>query len=188
MKLSEPRSKPTANHTSSVNFAISKSRIKQVIRRACMEAERSDIQTNKQQAQKNFSSMKPPVILLAEDDKEMRTMLAQELRISGYRVAECPDGWNLLEQLGSFVLPNPIEHEEVDLVIFDIRMPGITGLEILEGLHQAEGFPPIILITAFGDEKTHLQEEECGAAAMFDKPFEIDDLLAKVRKIMPLSK
>lgn len=188
MKLSELRSRPSANHTSEIDPAISKSRIKRITRRACMEAERTGIQTSKQQARKNFSSMKPPVILLAEDNKEMRTMLAQELRMAGYKITECPDGWDLLDHLGSFVLPNPIDHEEVDLVISDIRMPGITGLEILEGLQQTEGFPSIILITAFGDEKTHVQAEKYGAAAMFDKPFEIDDLLANVRKIMPLSK
>jgi DNA-binding response OmpR family regulator len=46
----------------------------------------------------------------------------------------------------------------------------------------------MVLITAFGDEDTHIQTEKFGAAAMFDKPFEIDDLLAKVRQIVPLSK
>jgi CheY-like chemotaxis protein len=149
-----------------------------------MEAERTFNLTSKQQAQKNYSFSKPPIILLAEDDKEMRTMLAQVLRTAGYKVVECPDGWDLLEYLGSFVLPNPLEHKEVDLVISDIRMPGITGLEILEGLQRAEGFPQIILITAFGDKKVHAQAEKYGAAAIFDKPFEIDDLLTKVGETM----
>jgi len=64
-------------------------------------------------------------------------------------------------------------------------MPGLTGLEILEDLHECNGFPPMISITAFGDKETHEKAEKFGAAAIFDKPFEIDDLLAKVREIVP---
>jgi DNA-binding response OmpR family regulator len=50
------------------------------------------------------------------------------------------------------------------------------------------GFPPIVLITAFGDEETHSLAENLGAAAMFDKPFSMDDLLAKVHELLPLNK
>ena len=72
-----------------------------------------------------------------------------------------------------------------DMIISDILMPGLTGLEILEDLHECKGFPPMILITAFGDENVHRKAKRLGAAAMFDKPFEIDDLLSKVREIVP---
>jgi DNA-binding NtrC family response regulator len=71
----------------------------------------------------------------------------------------------------------------VDLVISDIRMPGLSGLEILEGLSKREDFPPFVLITAFGDAATHAAAEQNGALALFDKPFDIDDLVEKVRKI-----
>lgn len=148
----------------------------------------SNTESIEQTTKKNVTATSPPHILLAEDDKEMRTLLAQSLRTAGYRVSECPDGWNLLDRLSTFILPDSRKHEKVDLVISDIRMPGLTGLEILEGVQQTNGFPPMVLITAFGDEDTHAQADKFGAAAMFDKPFEIDDLLAKVRKIVPLSK
>ena len=128
---------------------------------------------------------KQACILLAEDDYEMRSMLALSLFKDGYEVVECPDGWSLLENLESYILTG-LEHKKVDLVISDIRMPGITGIEILRGLPLGEGYPPIILITAFGDEKTHHQAEQFGVSAMFDKPFEIEALLTKVRKIVPL--
>ena len=124
-------------------------------------------------------------ILLADDDYEMRALLALSLFRAGYKVVECPDGWRLLEHLEHYILLGS-EDEKVDLIISDIRMPGITGIEILRGMPQGEGYPPIILITAFGDKKTHRQAEQFGVAAIFDKPFEIDDLLAKVRKIVPL--
>lgn len=120
-------------------------------------------------------------ILLAEDDNEMRTFLAWVLGKKGYKVTECSTGMHLLDNLGSFVLLT--ESAKFDLIISDIRMPGVTGLEVLEGLHDYEGFPPIILITAFGDEETHLKARRLGAVTVFDKPFELDDLLAKVREV-----
>ena len=122
-------------------------------------------------------------ILLAEDDEEMRSLLALMLRREGYLVTECPDGISLLDQLSPFFLPG--EEENIfDLIISDIKMPGITGMEILMGANERDDFPPIILITAFGDRKTHDQAERLGAAALFDKPFDINDLLNSVSEIL----
>lgn len=126
----------------------------------------------------------PPRILLAEDDKEMRALLTQVLCKVGYEVIECSDGIVLLNHLSSFFFPNG--HKKVDLIISDIRMPGITGMEILEGLTNCDDLPPIILITAFGDRETHAEAKRLGAAAIFDKPFEIGKLVDKVRHIIPL--
>ncbi len=123
-------------------------------------------------------------ILLAEDDKEMRSLLALMLRKEGYHVCECMDGLSLLDMLSSFFLPDE-EHENFDLIISDIRMPGVTGMEILMGANELDDFPPIILITAFGDKETHVQAERLGAVALFDKPFDIDEMLEKVRTILP---
>jgi len=127
-----------------------------------------------------------PRILVAEDDGEMRAVLVEALRGNGYQVTECSDGFRPLNHLGSVLLSPEVlggESEEFDLVISDIRMPGVTGLSILEGVRLFEGFPPVILITAYGDEDTHTEAERLGAAAIFDKPFDVDDLLAKVRDI-----
>src|SRR5262245_59529454 len=146
------------------------------------------MENNRERKTLNGSAAEPfsPQILLTEDDKEMRVLLASALRRAGYTVTECGDGIELLEHLGSYVLPDE-EHEKVDLVISDIRMPGLTGLEILQGLSRRGDFPPFILITAFGDVETHARAEYYGALAMFDKPFDVDDLVAKVRKVVPLS-
>ena len=115
----------------------------------------------------------------------MRALLARALRKTGYQIAECPDGMDLLKHLQSFFLPH--EHEDVDLIISDIRMPGASGMEVLSRIREQDNFLPMILITAFGDEKTHAQAKQLGAAAMFDKPFDIDELVAKVCTIVPLS-
>lgn len=128
----------------------------------------------------------PPFVLVAEDVPEMRALLSTALRRAGYRTAECRDGWDLLNRLKSYVLPMPRE-EKVDLVVSDIRMPGLSGLEVLDGAECALDFPPVILITAFGDAETHRLAREGGAAAMLDKPFDIDELVRTAQRIVPLS-
>lgn len=147
----------------------------------------TEIATEKTMRKKRLAVAAPPHVLLAEDDKEMRVLLAHALRRAGYFVIECSNGMELLDHLGSYILPGE-EHEQVDLVISDIRMPGLTGLEILEGVSKHDDFPPFFLITAFGDAEAHAQAEKFGAKAMFDKPFDIDDLLAKMRRVVPLAK
>lgn len=132
----------------------------------------------------NNHNNNPFRILLAEDDKEMRSLLALMLRKEGYQVRECMDGLSLLDMLSSFFLPDE-ERENFDLIISDIRMPGVTGMEILLGANELDDFPPIILITAFGDKETHMQAERLGAVALFDKPFDIDEMLEKVRATLP---
>ena len=123
-------------------------------------------------------------ILLAEDDDEMRALLVLKLRLAGYDITECRDGVGLLTYLEPFLIPEKNLPRAVDLIISDIRMPGLTGMEILEGMQEHEGYPPVILITAFGDRETHALAENLGAAAMFDKPFDVDELVNKVHELL----
>ncbi|NUM68526.1 response regulator [candidate division KSB1 bacterium] len=139
-------------------------------------------QTNRRRVKPGASSA--PHVLLAEDDHEMRVLLARALQYAGYEVVTCRNGVELLEHLGAYFLPDE-EQEPIALIISDVRMPGLTGLEILEGLSKHQDFPPFILITAFGDAETHADAARFGALAVFDKPFDLDDLLARVRKIVP---
>jgi CheY-like chemotaxis protein len=125
-----------------------------------------------------------PRILVAEDDAEMRRLLVWNLNKAGFDVVECVDGWELLDHLGKPVLSG--DPDDYDLIVSDIRMPGVTGLEILEGIHDTEWFVPMILITAFGSAEVHREAEELGAAGMFDKPFEIDDLIRRIREVLVL--
>jgi len=123
-----------------------------------------------------------PRILLAEDDDEMRILLTWSLRWEGYEVVECRNGTDLLDALSGATAED--EADGVALVISDIRMPGISGLDVLRSLRLSESFPPVVLITAFGDEETHAEADRLGAIALFDKPFDIEDLVAKVHEIL----
>lgn len=125
-----------------------------------------------------------PKILLAEDDFEMRRMLAMRLRKEKYEVIECSDGYQLLDHMGNPVFEG--QPDDFDIIVSDIRMPGITGIEVLEGIYESEWFTPMILITAFGDNEVHTKAEDLGAAAFFDKPFDMEKLLEKIKEILVL--
>ncbi len=121
-----------------------------------------------------------PHILLAEDDGEMRTLLASLLREANYKVTECSNGIKLLHHLGTLVLP--LQSTHYDLVITDIRMPGPTGLEVLEGIQEHEDFPPFIIMTAFGDDCDYARAKAFGAIDIFEKPFAPEELLRALEK------
>jgi len=130
-----------------------------------------------------YLSATPARILLAEDDVEMRRLLAATLRRDGYEVIEAADGIELRRLVELHLLDNR-EHPAVDLVITDIRMPGQSGLRVLAGLRSEDWATPVLLITAFGDEATHAEAKRMGAAAVFDKPFDLDDLRTAVLNLV----
>jgi DNA-binding response OmpR family regulator len=123
-----------------------------------------------------------PRILVAEDDEEMAALLVGALRKAGYETTTCHDG---LQLLGHLKFSASDAHEGFDLVISDIRMPRISGLDVLRAESFGGEFPPIILITAFGDEWTHGKARYLGAVDVFDKPFDIGDLVTRVRELVP---
>ncbi|MCK5826155.1 MAG: response regulator [Desulfuromusa sp.] len=113
-----------------------------------------------------------PQILLAEDDLELRELLILILSRAGYQVTSCDNGLQLLGQL---------EHaDQYDLVISDVRMPALTGLEVLESQIDNPCCPPFICMTAFGDEATHAAARRFGASATIDKPFDLDEMIELV--------
>jgi CheY-like chemotaxis protein len=124
----------------------------------------------------------PLRILLAEDDLEMRNLLAGLLREEGYEVQDVEDGARLIGLLHSAV-HRPLD---VDLVISDVLMPGATGLEVLAFLRRSGSKIPFILITAFGNPELHAEAHTLGVSAVFDKPFDLEDLRATVRRLAPL--
>lgn len=121
-------------------------------------------------------------LVVAEDDDEMRALLTQSLRAEGYEVTECRDGMQLVGLLWDGTEGHM--RRDFDLVVSDIRMPGVLGLSVLAGVQACGGGPPVIMITAFGDEATHAEALRLGAACILDKPFEVDELLVTVRTVL----
>lgn len=114
-------------------------------------------------------------VLVAEDDDELRGLITRTLRKSGFDVIETSDGAALLDRAGETLLTDHTS-SSIDLIVSDIRMPGWSGLDVLAGLNHAGVRIPMVLITAFGGDDTHQQATRLGAAAVVDKPFDMDHL------------
>ena len=116
-------------------------------------------------------------VLLADDDFELRSLLSGELLQAGYSVTEVGSGTDLLDRLASDLIES--NQPQFDLLVSDVRMPGWSGLEVLGGLRRAGLRLPVVLITAFGDPKTHRTAHKLGAV-LLDKPFDLDDFRGAV--------
>jgi DNA-binding response OmpR family regulator len=125
-----------------------------------------------------------PRVLVADDDVEMRRLVAESLRRDDYEVTEESDGGRLLVRVAS-VYSADRTIDRFDLIVSDIRMPVCSGLEILKGLREAHWKTPVILMTAFGDEETKEYAERLGAL-LIDKPFKMDVLRLVVRGLLHL--
>jgi CheY-like chemotaxis protein len=125
---------------------------------------------------------RPPRVLVAEDDADVRQLVAVALRGLGYEIIEACSGAELLNELGDALLDGDVAGRP-DIIISDIRMPGLSGLKLLAGLRQARWPTPIVLMTAYADLETREDARRLGADAFFAKPFDIDDLLTAVVNI-----
>ena len=117
-----------------------------------------------------------PRLLLAEDDDGLRPLLAERFRAEGFEVVEAEDGAAVVEFLAESIVQNS-RHPGFDLIVSDIRLPGLNALDVLRGARGALEATPVILITAFGDRRTHDRALLLGASAVFDKPLDVDELI-----------
>jgi CheY-like chemotaxis protein len=126
----------------------------------------------------------PPVVLLAEDDDTFRTLVAGVLRADGYKVLEAKDGARL-QQLVQCLLQSGRDPRP-ELIISDVRMPGPSGLGILELLREHDWYTPVILMTGFGSRDVERKAHALGAAAVLSKPFGLEVLRQRVQDILPI--
>jgi CheY-like chemotaxis protein len=106
-------------------------------------------------------------ILIVEDDEEMRALLRDMIEDGGYEIASVNNGSEAFRKLAK---------ESFDLIITDVRMPGLTGLDILPGIKKLQPNAPIIVITAFGSEEVQRKAFEKGADAYLEKPIHFHKL------------
>jgi len=114
------------------------------------------------------------VLLVAEDDKEMRSLLCDELRDLGCRIVEAGDGNEAIERA---------RETSPSLVLTDLRMPG-GGLGYVGRLRIVLPACPIVLITAFGDPSVKETSQRFGISAYFDKPVRMDELKVTIKKLL----
>jgi CheY-like chemotaxis protein len=109
-------------------------------------------------------------VLVAEDDPDMRRLVAALLRAAGHKVAEARDGMEIIDRIESTIWAE--RPELFDVIVSDVNMPGLSGLDVLAALRCTHFSTPVILITAYGDDDTRAEARDLGAAEFLDKPLD----------------
>ena len=113
-------------------------------------------------------------VLLAEDDADTRYLLAWAMRDDGFEVVEAEDGAQLLARIEE---ARGADEDLPDVIVTDLRMPRVSGLEVLERVKNDGLGVPVLVVTAHGDALTTRRAERLGAVAVLHKPVDLDDLL-----------
>lgn len=118
-----------------------------------------------------------PKLLLVDDDPALRESLQLVLK-SDFSVSVLPSGEAALEVLCTSVKP------DLDLLLLDVMMPGIDGLELLKQLKSVHPSLPVIMVSASTTVKTAVEAMKIGAVDFINKPFQIDDLTIKINQVI----
>jgi DNA-binding response OmpR family regulator len=113
-------------------------------------------------------------ILLVDDEDSIQKLLTYPLEREGYRVVQARDGQEALDRFG---------RERVDLVVLDVMLPKLDGLEVIKRL-RADSTVPIIMLTARDDELDKVVGLELGADDYITKPFSIREFRSRVRAVL----
>ncbi|HWI59455.1 MAG TPA: sigma 54-interacting transcriptional regulator, partial [Bacillota bacterium] len=129
------------------------------------------------EARKNGSPT--PRILIVDDDPGQRSLLDSFLRSQGFETLLAGSGERALEILRA---------AEVNMMISDVRMPGLSGLETLRRARQEHAVLPVLLVTAYADIREAVGAMRDGALNYLAKPIDLDELLHTVRQVTGLAK
>jgi DNA-binding response OmpR family regulator len=121
--------------------------------------------------------MSGPLILVAEDERDIRDLIVFTLQISGFNVVETPNGEEAVKKATEL---------KPDLILMDVRMPKMTGYEACKVLKKQDATKdiPVVFLSAKGQETEINTGLEMGAVEYFLKPFAPDELAARVNKIL----
>ena len=111
----------------------------------------------------------PPRVCVVDDEAVQRTLLENALERAGYAPALCADGEAALEAA-----------DGADLMLLDVRMPGLSGLEVFERLRVSHPHLPVIFLTAYIDVRDAVRAVKLGAVDYLEKPVDLDELIAAI--------
>jgi two-component system response regulator MprA len=114
-------------------------------------------------------------VLVADDDRAIRESLATALELAGYEVTTCADGVQALAALHA---------RPFDVVILDVMMPGIDGLGVCSLLRAEGNRVPILMVTARTETPDRVAGLDAGADDYVAKPYDLDELLARIRALL----
>jgi DNA-binding NarL/FixJ family response regulator len=130
-------------------------------------------------------------ILIVDDDRDMQLILSETLKLEGYEAIVADDGREALEKITAHV---------PELILLDVRLPGMNGLEVLEKIKTTNKDSIVIMLTGFGDIKDAVKAIKLGAYDYITKPFKDEEMvenisealqgyhLSKEKNISPLSR
>lgn len=114
-------------------------------------------------------------ILIVDDDRDMQTILSDTLEMEGYKTSVAGDGDTALKEIVSS-LP--------ELVLLDVRLPGMSGLQLLERIKMINRDLVVIMLTGYGDIKDAVSAIKMGAFDYITKPFHDDEIIANIRNAL----
>jgi two-component system response regulator HydG len=116
-------------------------------------------------------------LLIVDDEAGHRQMLRAYLEDENFQVSEAPDGLQAVVA---------IQERPFDLVLLDLKMPGLDGLEVLHRMRRITAATPIIMMTAFGTIEAAVEAIKAGAQDFVAKPLDMEELTLKIRKVLHL--
>jgi len=114
-------------------------------------------------------------ILIVDDDKDMQTVLSDTLVLEGYKTSVARDGKEALEKINS---------SSPELILLDVKLPGMSGLELLEKIRKINKRSVVIMLTGYGDIKDAVQAIKLGAFDYVTKPFKDEEIIANIRNAL----
>jgi len=123
--------------------------------------------------------MRHAKILVVEDDSKMRAALLQIMTREGYNAHEADSGESALAK---------VKTDSFDVVITDLKLPGIDGMDVLEAVRNSRPFTAVIMITAFATVDSAVEAMKKGAEDYIAKPFHLDEIRLVVRKVLEKKK
>ncbi|GCD77644.1 DNA-binding response regulator [Thermaurantimonas aggregans] len=120
-----------------------------------------------------------PLILIVEDDERLMQVLAKHLRENDFEVAMAYDGQSAVRLF---------QQSNFDLVITDVMLPRLSGIEVSRAIRQMSSTVPILMLTALGTTDDKLEGFDAGADDYLVKPFEIRELVARINALIKRSR
>ena len=110
-------------------------------------------------------------VLLVDDEQEFVSTLAERLELRGFSVQTAPDGETALQT---------VQRERPHVVVLDLKMPGLSGTDVLSRMREQSPGLPVILLSGYGSTRDGIEGMRLGAFDFMLKPVDIDVLLAKI--------
>ncbi|GBE03501.1 MAG TPA: response regulator [Nitrospirae bacterium] len=114
-------------------------------------------------------------ILIVDDDSDMQTVLSDTLQLEGYKISVAGDGNTALKE---------IRNDSPELILLDVRLPGMNGLQLLKKIKQINKKVVVIILTSHGDIKDAVSAIKLGAFDYVTKPFKDKDIIAYVKNAL----